>query len=60
VFVFWKSQVQVTLQYCSNIGLADREGKYCSCVDVKVVRTMKEVMLGHFSRIITRTFWVGA
>ena len=42
-----------------SIGLVAREGKYCSCADVKVVRTMKEVMLGRFSRITTRTFWVG-
>ena len=27
------------------MGLVAREGKYCSCTDVKVVRTMKEVML---------------
>ena len=39
--------------------LAAREGKYCSCADVYVVRTMKEVMLGRFSRITARTFWVG-
>ena len=60
MFVFWKSQVQVTEEQCSNIGLAAREGKYCSCADVKVVRTMKEVMLGRLFRITTRTFWVSA
>ena len=27
--------------------------------DVYVVRTMQEVMLGRFSRITARTFWVG-
>ena len=43
-----------------SIGLVAREGMYCSYTDVNVVRTVKEVMLGRFSRITTRTFWVGA
>ena len=47
-----------TLGQASFLMIFFRECKYCSCADVNVVRTVKEVMLGRFSRITTRTFWV--